>query len=64
SSRPRYRVDARVKVLYSPDNPEKTQLNSFTDLWAMTILLGFFGSAFLGVSLFLCIHLIIDCLAT
>jgi hypothetical protein len=59
SSRPRYRVGASVKVLYSPDNPEKAQLNSFTDLWLMPILLGFFGLAFGGISLFLFIHLII-----
>lgn len=63
SSGRRYRVGASVKVLYSPDDPANAQLNSFADLWAMPICLGFFGSAFLGISLFLFIRLTIDCLA-
>jgi hypothetical protein len=63
SSWQRFRVGASVRVLYSPDEPTKAQLRTFTDLWLFPIVCGFFGLAFLGVSLFLFIHLIIVCLA-
>jgi len=58
----RYRVGASVKVLYSPDDPMKAQLSSFTDLWLMPVFLGLFGSAFLGSGIFLFIRLMIACL--
>jgi len=62
SSGRRYRVGASVRVLYSPDDPEKAQLNSFTDLMLMPIFLGVFGLAFSGVGIYIFIRLTIDCL--
>lgn len=62
SSRRRYRVGASVRVLYSPDDPQKAQLNSFTDLLLLPIFLGCFGLAFSGVGIYLFIRLTIDCL--
>ena len=62
SSGRRYRVGASVRVLYSPDDPTKAQLSSFTDLWLMPVFLGLFGSAFLCVGVYVFIRLIIDCL--
>jgi hypothetical protein len=59
SNRQSYRIGAKVKVVYSPDDPEKADLKSFVNLWGFPVTLGVFALAALGVSLNIFIHLII-----
>jgi Protein of unknown function (DUF3592) len=58
SNRQSYRIGANVKVVYSPDDPQKADLKSFGNFWVMPIFLGIFALASLGVSLNVFIHLI------
>jgi hypothetical protein len=53
-----FRVGASIKILYPPEDPTKARLKTFDALWAAPIFLGFFAAAFLGISVFLVIHLI------
>jgi hypothetical protein len=51
SNRQSYRIGANVKILYSPNDPEKADLKSFTNLWVLPIFLGLFGLSFLVIGL-------------
>jgi hypothetical protein len=62
SQRKSYRIDDKVKVLYSPDDPEKADLKSFSNLWLFPVFLGMFALVFLGGGLFVFINVLIDIL--
>jgi hypothetical protein len=50
SPRP-YRVGQRLKLLYSPENPEDYKINSPFQIYFAAGVLGFIGAVFLGVGL-------------
>jgi hypothetical protein len=52
ASRPaRYKVGERVPVLYNPHNPTEAYLNSFWEIWFVTLMLVFFGLLTMGMGL-------------
>jgi hypothetical protein len=53
SRRRAYRVGAEVRVLVDPANPERADLQSFTTLWLLPLLLTVFALAFMGAGVYL-----------
>jgi len=49
---PRYAVGDRISVLYDPARPNAAQVNIFTHLWLMPIILGIIGGPDLLIGLF------------
>lgn len=45
---PAYAVGERVKVIYPPNKPEDASIESFLQLWAGNVLVGFIGLVFLA----------------
>jgi hypothetical protein len=54
----RYRIGDIVKLRYSADNPDKADLDSFTNLWLGPIFLTLLALPFSGAGLFLIFKLI------
>lgn len=53
SSPPAYSLGEPVKVYYRPENPADAMINSVMELWFGPILVGFMGTVFLVISLFI-----------
>jgi hypothetical protein len=53
SRRRAYRVGAEVRVLVDPTNPERADLQSFTTLWLLPLLLTVFALTFMGAGVYL-----------
>jgi len=50
-------VGDTVSVLYQPDRPEHARIDSFGQLWGISLIVGGIGSAFLAVALAVILHL-------
>jgi len=49
SNPPSYAVGERVQVLYDPKHPDDARIDSFSDLWALPMILGGMGVLFAGI---------------
>jgi hypothetical protein len=49
-SPPAYSVGETVRVLYSPDRPERAQIDSFVQLWLISVVFGGVGLVFVVVA--------------
>lgn len=49
SSPPPYETGEAVTVLYRPEDPEKAQLDSFTESWFVPLIFGSMGTVFTSV---------------
>jgi len=57
---PAYEVGDKVTVLYQPDKPESAEIDSFWDVWLMSILFAFSGvfELFIGFGQFVAVYII------
>ena len=51
SSPPAYDVGEHVEVIYQPNDPENARIDSFAESWLLPLVLGVFGTVFLGFAL-------------